>query len=281
MIRFFKRFLALLFCICILLGAFGFKARASFDNVSFKYNYGVFLSVGPESISKMRKYKTIVLDVQNDFSKKDISKLKKEGHEVYSYINVGALENYRDYYSDYEDVTLDVYENWPDERWVNVSSDKWQKFILNKLSRDIMKLGVDGFFVDNADVYYHYHTDEIYDGLTRILKGLKKKGKVIINGGDTYVSEYLKRNKNIKAILDGVNQESIFSRIIDYDNNKFGKNDKDTEKYYKKYLSKIKKNRKKVYLLEYTKNRKLKKKIKEYCKKKGYSYYISGSLDLS
>ncbi len=248
---------------------------------NFKYDYGVFLSCGPENLRNMSRYKTIVIDVQNDFTKNDIKRLKKQGHTVYSYINIGSVEKYRDYYDDYKDITLGVYENWPDEKWVDVSEKKWQDFIVDDLSVKIMQTGVDGFFVDNTDVYYNYHTDSIYDGLTNILLSLKRKGKVIINGGDTYVSEYLEYNKNLKEILDGVNQESVFSSILNYDNNTFGENDKDTELYYKKYLSKIKKNKKKVFVLEYTTNKKLKKKIKKYCKKRGYKFYISEDVDLS
>ena len=247
----------------------------------FKYDYGVFLSIGPDKADRFKDYKTIVIDVQNDFTKKDIAKLKKQGHVVYSYINVGAVENYRDYYADYKDITLDVYENWEDERWVDVSQKRWQSFILDDLSERIKSKGVDGFFVDNTDVYYLYNNEGIYNGLTKILKGLKKKGKVIVNGGDTYVSAYIKKNKNLKGILDGVNQESVFSKILDYEKNEFGKNDKEDLKYFQKYLARVKKCKKKVYVLEYTKDKKLKKKIKSYCRKKGYKYYISDSIGLS
>lgn len=275
------RIIALILAIIITVTICPDSAKAAGKKISFKNEYGVFLSIGPDQMDRFKNYKILVIDVQNDFTKKDISKLKKQGHIVYSYINVGAIENYRDYYTDFEDITLDVYENWPDEKWVDVSQKKWQEFILNKLAKNIIDMGVDGFFVDNTDVYYNYNRDDIYDGLTRILKGLKKKGKVIINGGDTYVSAYLKKNKNLKAILDGVNQESVFSRIIDYENDTFGESEKEDLEYFQEYLAKVKKNKKKVYLLEYTKDKKMKKKIKKYCKKKGYSYYISDSIDLS
>ncbi len=279
-----RKQIALIILCFLLFGIFTgklFISRAQANKTRFPYDYGVFLSVGPESIPRMQKYRTIVIDVQNDFTKKEISKLKKQGHIVYSYINVGSVEQYRDYYKDYEDITLGVYENWPDERWVDVSNDKWQSFILNELSVKLKKTGIDGFFVDNADVYYYYNNAEIFDGLTQILKGLKKQGKVIINGGDEYVSTYLRENGNLDAILNGVNQESVFTKILDYENNEFTRNDRDTEKYFRKYIRTVKKDKKEVYLLEYTTDKKLKKKIKKYCKRKGYSYYISGSLDLS
>ncbi|WP_408070546.1 endo alpha-1,4 polygalactosaminidase [Butyrivibrio sp. JL13D10] len=267
--------------ICFILGHFEINAAAA--TKKFKYEYGVFLSVnsGKRAFKRFRDYKTIVLDAQNGFSTKDIRKLKKQGHKVYSYINVGAVENYREYYYNFEDITLGVYENWPDEKWVDVSDTKWQDFILNELSSKIIATGVDGFFVDNIDVYYLYQNDSIYSGVETILKGLKKKGKVIINGGDTFVTEYHRRNGNLNDILDGVNQESVFSKIIDYDKDKFGKNSASDTKFFKKYLKLVKKNKKKCYLLEYTKSKDLGEKVRKYCKKKGYKYYISEKLNLS
>ncbi|WP_026525907.1 endo alpha-1,4 polygalactosaminidase [Butyrivibrio sp. MB2005] len=282
-----KRLIAFVLALMMLVGVFTATASTVSAKKTFAHDYGVFLSLNSnkKTMRKLAGYKTIVIDVQNDFTKEDIRKLRKAGHKVYSYINVGAIENYRDYYNDFSDVMLDVYENWEDERWVDVSKEKWQNFIVNDLSERIKATGVDGFFVDNVDVYYMYKDAAfgpgIYDGLEIILKGLSKKGKVIINGGDTFVTEYYDRNGSLDGILDGVNQESVFTRIIDYDKNKFGKSDKDSEKYFTSYLKKVKKCKKKVYLLEYTKNKRLKKKIKNYCKKKGYKYYISGNLNLS
>lgn len=276
-----RKILIYILTVAIITGLFSIGTCAKKN--SFTYDYGVFLSVnaGKAAIKRFRNYKTIVIDVQNDFTASDIKKLKKQGHKVYSYINVGSVENYRDYYNRYEDITLGVYENWPDEKWVDVSNTKWHSFILNDLSQRIIETGVDGFFVDNIDVYYNYHNDGIYKGVENILKGLKKKGKVIINGGDTFVSEYYEKNHNLDEILDAVNQESVFTRIIDYDKDTFGKSTSEEKKYYQKYLKLVKNANKSCYLLEYTTDKKLGRKIKKYCKKKGYKYYISEKLDLS
>ena len=101
---------------------------------------------------------------------------------------------------------------------------------------------------------------------------------LIINGGDTFVSHLIKDGE--QALISGVNQETVLSRIIDYDKDRFGSQKKSETKYFKSYLSKVKKSRLKVFLLEYTRNKKLKKKIKAYCKKNKFRYYISGSIKL-
>ena len=60
---------------------------------------------------------------------------------------------------------------------------------------------VDGFFIDNCDVYYYAPRKDIFDGLTVILQYIMTLGKeVIINGGDTYVTEYKERYGTIDPV---------------------------------------------------------------------------------
>jgi uncharacterized protein (TIGR01370 family) len=226
----------------------------------------------------MKKYKIIVLEGQS-FSKEQIEELKSEGHTVYSYINVGALENYRAYYKDYEKYTLDVYENWEDERWVDVSQKEWQEFITADIAKSLVDKGVDGLFVDNLDVYYHYQNEGVFEGITYILKTFKEYGMYVsINGGDVYVTEYLNRY-NTLDVIDAVNQETVFSKIL-WDGDKFSTQDKSEREYFQEYLSNVKSAGKDVYLLEYTTDKKLIREINEYCKEKGYRYYASPKLNL-
>ena len=95
------------------------------------------------------------------------------------------MEEFRPYYSSFTDLLLGVYENWED-----------------------------GLFVDNTDVYYNFPTEEIYQGVTDILLAFKSKGTYVsINGGDAYVTEYYSREGEISSIMDGENQETLFSAI--------------------------------------------------------------------
>ena len=76
-------------------------------------DYGVFLSV-TEDLDSLKGFKTVVIDAQY-FSKEEIDAFRTAGHEVYSYINVGSIENFREYYPEYRDLTLGEYENWDEE----------------------------------------------------------------------------------------------------------------------------------------------------------------------
>ena len=124
----------------------------SFDLQITEYEYGGFLGLDSGDVRRMEDYETIVVEGQL-FTKDEVCALKENGHRVFSYINVGALENYRSYYDDYEEYTLDVYENWEDERWVDVSARQWQDFLIEDLAADMKEKGFDGLFVDNLDVY--------------------------------------------------------------------------------------------------------------------------------
>lgn len=257
--------------LCILCGCAASESRSE---------YGIFIGVDPDDLPEdMKDYDIIVIDAQ-DFTRGQIQKFKNNGQKVYSYVNAGSIEKTRSYYGKYADLTLDPYENWDEEYWVDVSSEKWQDFISYDLSQKLLDKDIDGFFVDNIDIYYQYTRPEIYNGLCNILNNLMDYDKpVIVNGGDVFVSEYISRNGNIKDILTGINQETVFSKI-NFDQEKFEKNDEDTIEYFKKYVEECKFNGLDVYITEYTTDKKLIRQIKDYCKENGFHYYISDSIQL-
>ncbi|WP_185752304.1 endo alpha-1,4 polygalactosaminidase [Butyrivibrio sp. AE2032] len=259
---------------------------AGCDNVGilngkgFEYKYGVFLGAEPEDVERMAAYEILVVEGQA-FSEREVSELKAAGHTIISYINVGSVEEYRPYYSDFEQYTLDVYEDWEDEKWIDVTVPEWQEFIVNNLAADLKNKGFDGLFVDNVDVYYHYHTDEVFDSLTYMLKSFKSiEFYVSVNGGDEYVTEYMDRNGSLNELIDAVNQETVFSKIIWDETDTFDVQDDEERRYFQKYLSEVHKQGVDVYLLEYSKDEDLIADVKDYCDKKGYYYYVSSTLNL-
>lgn len=258
-------------CVCII-------ALTSCTKKESNDQYGVYIGAEPEELTGRSLADTIVIDAQY-FDKDDITELKSSGHTVYTYINIGSIENFRDYYEEYEYLTLDTYENWEDEKWIDVSDSSWQDFISKKADELISK-GVDGFFVDNCDVYYQYRTQEIFEGVSRILKNLKEKNTyVLINGGDTFVREYLDRFGNLDNILDGVNQESVVT-CIDWENDKFSVNEKEKKEYFLEYLQTVMDDGKDAYAIEYTTDKGIEKEAVSLAGSKGYTVYVAHSLDL-
>ena len=243
-----------------------------------KNDYGVFLNADASSLERFKMYETIVIDAQY-FTKRDIELLHQNGTVVYTYLNIGSIENFREYYTTYAELAIGEYEHWEEEEWVDVANPDWQKFI-GQLSQELYEKGVDGFFIDNCDVYYYDLHESAFEGITAILQNMMTFGKaVIINGGDTYVAEYRERYGAIDQIMTGVNQESVWSSI-DFDSGTFREQTSETRDYFCKYLETCKADGVEVYLLEYTTNQKLIQKIKEYCKEQDFHFYISNSLEL-
>ena len=268
--------LALIFVIVLISGYFLIKD--SNTSTFEKNDYGVFLNADASSLKQLKNYDLIVIDAQY-FNKSDIELLHQNGTRVYTYLNIGSIENFREYYTTYEKLTIGRYEHWDEEKWVDVADPDWQKF-MEQLSQELFEKGVDGFFIDNCDVYYYAPRESIFEGLTAILQNIMTFDKaVIINGGDTYVTEYRERYGAIDHIMTGVNQESVWS-AIDFDKGTFYEQTKETRDYYCKYLEACQADGMDVYLLEYTTDKKLIQKIKKYCNEHDFHFYVSNSLEL-
>lgn len=268
--------LALIFVLILISGYFLIKDSST---STFEENdYGVFLNADASSLKQLKNYDLIVIDAQY-FTKSDIELLHQNGTKVYTYLNIGSIENFREYYTTYEKLTIGRYEHWDEEKWVDVADPDWQKF-MKQLSQELFEKGVDGFFIDNCDVYYYAPRESIFEGLTAILQNIMTFDKaVIINGGDTYVTEYRERYGAIDHIMTGVNQESVWS-AIDFDKGTFYEQTKETRDYYCNYLEACQADGMDVYLLEYTTDKKLIQKIKKYCNEHDFHFYVSDSLEL-
>ena len=261
----------IIFDVCLVNRHLIYEAYLSLSDVEFKNEYGVFIGVTDEDEYDFDDYETIIIDAQY-FTIEEITQLKKEGHIVYSYLNIGSLEEFRDYYDEYKGICLKEYDGWEGEYWVDITDSDWQFFITDKLSIELMRKGIDGFFVDNLDVYYEYKYESVYNAAVNILQKLKAESAgVIINGGDVFVREYEKKTGDLSSILNGVNQECVFTTLSGE------KSDEDDREYFEEYLKGLSCD---VYLLEYTDDDQLKKEIMTYCRNNGYNYYITEDVEL-
>ena len=255
------------------------SSGSSSDNHSIESSYGVFLGLDhDDGINKLLNYKLVVIDLQ-EFNKDDIDKLHEKGIKVYSYLNIGSVEEYRNYYNRFKDYYLGTYENWEDERWVDVSKKSFQDFIINELEPSLRNKGADGYFIDNCDVYANFKNDKIYNGLKTILRSVHSHNlPVLINGGDEFVSKAIK-DGSYNSLFDGVNQEEVFT-VINFNNHTYKNQSASETKYYKDYLKNVKSKGLIVYLLEYGASSSKEKEIANYCNANGFSYYNSSSYNL-
>ena len=198
--------LAVLFVLMFIGGCFFVKANQAKEFE--KNDYGVFLNADASSLERFKMYETIVIDAQY-FTKRDIELLHQNGTVVYTYLNIGSIENFREYYTTYAELAIGEYEHWEEEQWVDVANPDWQKFI-GQLSQELYEKGVDGMYI----ITLHAR---------------------------------------------------VFLKVL---------------QLFCKYLEACKADGMEVYLLEYTTNPKLIRKIKEYCKEQDFHFYIYSSLEL-
>lgn len=250
-------------------------------NTKESLNYGVFLSLeGEDAVKASEGHETVVIDAQY-LSKKEISFMQERNQKVYSYLNVGSLETFRPYYEEYKNLELKEYRNWENEYWIDVSNKDWQDFIYLTLSKQLVEKGIDGFWVDNIDVYGQFPNEETYKGIEMILKNMMTYGKpVVLNSGNEFVEVYFRKNQQVDDILTGVNQETVFSSI-DFEKQTFGIQTTENQSYYLDYLNFIDELDKDIYLLEYTTDEELIKKIESYTEKRNWKFYISHSIELN
>ena len=243
-------------------------------------------------IAVAKDYDVVVVDSQ-DYTKEEIATIRKAGAKVLSYINVGAIEKERSYFSSIKNKGLLVckYDNWDGEWWVDASATAWREQIA-LLAKEMLKKGVDGFWVDNLDVYYMADEEwkwssskkkTLYSQLKDILSDLHKLGYVMVNGGDVFVSKLMSEDPKYKGvgIIDAINQETVFSSITSYSGDgKFGKQSSNEHKYFIEYVELAAEHGIEVFLLEYTTDSALITEITKYCNEKGFSFCVSSTIKL-
>ena len=270
----------LVLCGCCLAG----EAR---PERAFDASYGVFIGMrGGEALRDERVLRTRVLVVDPaHFEEREIAFLKVSGHTVYGYLNVGSLEAFRPYYGRFRKFVLGRYENWDGEWWVDVSAAPWRDFVVSELAAEYVRKGIDGFFVDNCDVYHYKKSRGIFDGLTEVLRRLSGYGlEVLINGGDEYATAALEEYGSIAGLFSGVNQETVFTRInfdkLNFETGAFGRSREEDRQYFLSYLEKMEGAGAKIRLLEYTRDADLAREIERFCGARGWECFISGSVEL-
>ncbi|MDO4649324.1 MAG: endo alpha-1,4 polygalactosaminidase [Eubacteriales bacterium] len=229
-------------------------------------DYGVL--IGEDDLSQIGSYSLVVIEPET-FAQEDIVALHERCEKVYGYLNIGALEEYRSYYEEYEELCLSVYEEWPDEQWIDVSAEEWQAFITD-LGKEYISKGIDGLFLDNTDVYYQYPEEKIYQGLCEILTKLDGI-PLIVNGGDPFVQRCIDEGQNL---FDGINQENVFTKGVGQ------LQEPEDQEYYRNYLQKAADSGLEVYLTEYGADDSLTEEIDEYCKKHGFHWFNAENLEL-
>ena len=252
--------------------------NTSNKSTDVRHPYGVFIGAEKEKMLSLKNYDILIIDAEF-LTAENIDMIHKKGNnEIFAYLNIGSIENFRSYYEEFLPFTIGEYENWDDEKWIDISSEQWQTHIY-ETTDELLDKGVSGIFVDNTDVYYAFHEQKIYNVLMDIFNIFSKKGvKVIVNGGDVFISEAI-NNRSVPACISAVNQENVFTSI-DFDDQSLGEKNREDREYFIEYLDVCKQNKLDVFLIEYGANDKLREKIMHYCNENDFVCSFADSLAL-
>lgn len=153
-------------------------------------NYKVFLTSSDKAKRLKKVANPCVLVIEpEDFTENEVKVLKEKGYTVLGYLNVGAVETYRKYYTKLIPYTLKTLDDWPDEKFLDLRRTKVRDFLVNR-AKEIKNLGCDGYWCDNIDVYEYYESSATYNAVVSVLRRIKGLGGyVMVNGGSKFLSD--------------------------------------------------------------------------------------------
>ena len=190
------------------------------------------------TLSKSKPHDLAVIDTDG-ISRYEINYACARGVWVYGYINAGALERERSYYSKYKHLRIAKYEGWDGEYWIDPTAEEWKEHIVN-LAKTIKATGAIGVYLDNTDIYYMCghgfknpmrkapSKEVVYHALEDIVDTIQTDIGLIVmpNGGDVFVRRFVTEHP---GIIRTINQEGLF-----YED--FKKQPKEETEYRKAYM---------------------------------------------
>ena len=204
-------------CVIFLLGMMMFwgcegkkklARRAELDHI----NSWVCVYSSDAPVDEIRKFDLAVLDSD---SHPDLTELKKSDTLLIGYVSIGEVGDYRWYWNDIKGKPwiLDKNPNW-DSYMIDVRSDEWHEFLIERIIPKILTKGFDGIFldtIDNAEYLQRYHPKKKYPmmeaAMVRLIKSIRKSlpsAYLVANRGFAILDE-------IAGSIDAVVAESIFT----------------------------------------------------------------------
>lgn len=155
----------------------------------------------------------------------ELAPLKDAGREVYGYISLGEVEQWRDHYDHIRAMGILRDENayWPGSYFVDVRDGRWVKTVIEDLVPQILRRGFQGLFLDTLDnpPELERRDPARYAGITesavRLVRALKlhyPRVPLILNRGYELLPK-------LASVVDYVLGESVYADY-DFDRKTYG-----------------------------------------------------------
>ena len=247
-----------------------------------KYLVKLTTKVKTEKLAKVSRGTAILPIEPEDYSNAELKALKAKGYTVLAYLSIGTISKERPWYGKYKQYRLKRLPDWPKEYYMDLRKAPWSAFLVSR-AKALKQRGFDGWWLDNLDVYEEYKSAAMFQACVNLLRQIKSLGGyVMVNGGSEFWDDAMDKKVAVAKLVNGVTQEEVFSRIINYSGRgRFGKQTEEQNRFYQTLLRRLLKNRVQTFLLEYTRDEAVKKRIKAFCTKyKMTGYCISDDVDL-
>jgi cysteinyl-tRNA synthetase len=174
-----------------------------------------------------------------NFSRAQIATLRAGGRNtVISYLNLGACEQYRSYWSEApaglvpcgtnRAAQLGSYRRYAKELWMNPGNSDYRRLLIEHVAPRLAATGVDGFFLDNLEIVEHGAHDKeapcdttCVEGALMVVAELRRKfpDLVLIMQNATSATTRAAQvgGVNFASFLDGVSREEIYAPRYDRD----------------------------------------------------------------
>lgn len=185
-------------------------------------------------------FRIINIDVDptsNNFTDPQIVALKAGGkNTVISYMNVGSCEKGRAYWDTAPGFVpcgqntaaqIGPYEGYPDEIWMDPSSEDYQKLIVDYVAPRLVARGIDGFYLDNMELISHAPDDtngpckgKCREGGIELIRKLRAKFPdmlIIMQNGTSDVTRLgtAGDGTEFRRLIDGIAHEEVYQPAFD------------------------------------------------------------------
>lgn len=256
------------------------------------YRVCLTTKVNPKTLQQSSSSKSIIVIEIEDYEPSEIQEIRRKGYRVLGYLSLGTNEKSRSWYEFYSKYNLSRLEDWPDEYYVDVRRSEWRGHLVS-VAKQYKAMGVDGFWLDNLDVYEYHKSTSMYNSCVLALERIKKEvgGYIMVNGGSEFFDKFMDKDTKHKGLpsVDGVTQEEVYSLIKNYDKKDensgkkgiFGEQKSNMHRWYQSYMKRLRRHLFDTFLLEYTRSDSLKKRIDNFCTKyKMTGRCVSDDVDL-
>ncbi|MGW2143493.1 endo alpha-1,4 polygalactosaminidase [Nonomuraea bangladeshensis] len=173
-----------------------------------------------------------IIDLSRDatikgyFTAAEIAKVRASGKKVLAYFEIGSIETFRTEYRTLpRDLVLNVWPDWPDERFVRYWDRRWWDTVVKQRVDQALRAGFDGVYLDTPLAYEEIDLKrtpgetrrslgrKMTDLIVRISKYAKaqRPGFLVVPQN----SPELRLHSGYVQAIDGIGMEELFFKATD------------------------------------------------------------------